>query len=318
MIAIYFGRCAFGMGAAALFAGCGAPIPASPQGQPVTSGYASAAGPASKGNTDPWLYVAGNASNNVVIYDLAKPGFPEVGSLSTGISSPGGIALDKKGDLYVANASGTVTVYPPGKTVPKKTLSDRLTMPESIAVDPSGNIYVCNRGSVPSIVVFRKGKSKASLVITDRLIQVPAQIALDAAGDLFYADNNTGVSEIRFGTSGSQTMVSLKLKDLQRTDGLAVDPTDGNLFVSTFGNELDGVRVYATHFKKPIRTLRDAAGADFSAAGAVNKGEFVFIPDHYNNTVKAFRSNSHDPAYAIDTSAARHSVGVAVKPSGVP
>jgi sugar lactone lactonase YvrE len=310
MIAIHFGRYALGVcAAAALLGGCAGPFD-SAQGV-FSSDYAPA-----KGTQDPWLYVSGNAANNVVIYDLAENGFPEVGVLTDGISSPGGIALDRKGNLYVANTTGTVTVYSPGKTSPSKTLSDDLSQPESVAIDANGNVYVCNRGTNPSIVVFKKGKSKASSVITNPLIQAPAQIQFDAAGDLFYADNNTGVSEIRAGSS-SQAMRRLKLKELQRTDGLAIDPTDGNLFVSTYGNELDGVRVFVTHYKRPIRTLRDAGGAGFSTAGAV-KGEYIFIPDHLNNTVKAFRSNSHDPAYAIDASAAKRSVGVAVKPAGVP
>jgi sugar lactone lactonase YvrE len=318
MNAIHFGRHALLLGAgAALLAGCAnaqPPLGAAPQ--TISSGRALPA-KGSSNQKDPWLYVSGNTTNNVAIYDLAKHSFPKIGAISTGVSSPGGIALDKKGNLYVANTTGSVTIYAPGSTSPTRTLTDHLSAPESVALAPSGDIYVCNRGGSPSVVVFHPGKTTASSVITDSLIQVPAQIQFDSAGDMFYADNNTGVSELPAGSS-TQAMFSLKLEDLQRTDGVVLDPTDGNLFVSTFGNELDGVRVFAPHFKKPIRQLEDSAGDDFGNAGSINGRELMFIPDHLDDMVKAFRSDSRHPAYSIDTGAAGHSTGVAFKPGGVP
>lgn len=307
---IHFGRYALSVSVAALLVGCGGSAP------PLTPSSTSAIAPSKKSDKDPWLYVSGNLSNNVVIYDLGQKSYPKVGEIDTGISSPGGIALDKKGNLYVANLSGSVTIYPPGGTSPNATLTDQLSTPESVALDPSGDLYVCNRGSSPSIVVFHSGKMKAAKVITNQLIQSPTQIQFDSQGNLFYADAATGVSELPAG-SGSQDMVSLHLQDLQRVDGIALDPTDGNFFVSTYGNQLDGVLVFAPHFRKPLRQLEDSAGADFSNAGSPNR-QYIYVPNHYTNTVKAFRSNSRVPAYVVSTGGAGHSVGVAVKPAGVP
>ena len=270
---------------------------------------------ARRGNTkDPWLYVTGNANNSVVIYDLAQSGFPVVGTITDAVSSPGGVAVDRNGQVYVANETGTVTIYPPGKTTPSLTLSEDLEFPQSVAVDASANVYVCNRGSSPAIVIFPPGKSTPSEVITNDLVQVPNQIQFDAVGNLYYADGNTGVSELG---AGSQYMTSLGLHDLQSLRGLALDHY-GNLYVGTYGSKLDGAREYLPEAQRPIRRLRDSEGSDLYASGVVRHQEYIFLPNSYNETVKAFEPNARKPAFVINTADAQPSVGVAVKAAGAP
>jgi hypothetical protein len=265
-------------------------------------------------SSDPWLYVSGNANNTVAIYDLSKSGSPEVGTITDGVSSPGGVAVDKAGQVYVSNETGTVTIYPAGKTSPSLTLSDDLSQPESVTVDSNENVYVCERGNSPAIVVFPPGETTPSEVITNDLIQVPSQIQFDPTGDLYYTDDNTGVSEI---PEGSRNMTSLHLQGLQRTDGIALDKR-GNLYIGTFGNDLDGVREYVIDDQSPIRTLKDSKGADFNASGVLGKTDYIFLPESYNNTVKAFKLGRTKPAFVVDATAAQYSVGVALKPAGVP
>jgi len=112
-------------------------------------------------------------------------------------------------------------------------------------------------------------------------------------------------------------MTSLGLDGLQRTDGIAIDSI-GNLFVGTFGDELDGVRVYVPDYQKPVRTLKDAKGSDYYASGVVRRTEYVFLPDSYDNTVKAFASRGREPDFVINSGAAQYTIGVAVKAAGVP
>src|ERR1700722_13059127 len=81
-----------------------------------------------------WIYVSGTNTNNVLIYDLAKFGTPQIGEITTGINGPRGLFLDPAGTLYVANiGSGTVTIYPAGATTPSLTLSQGLIQPASAA-----------------------------------------------------------------------------------------------------------------------------------------------------------------------------------------
>jgi hypothetical protein len=151
-------------------------------------------------------------------------------------------------------------------------------------------------------------------MIANSLIQSPTQVQFDAAGDLYYTDSNTGVSEM---AEGSQNMVDLELKDLQRTDGIALDHY-GNLYVGTFGSGLDGAREYLSGDQGPARTLHDAKGSDLYASGVVKRQQYIFLPESYNNTVKAFKPNETKPAFVVNAAEANYSVGVAVKPAGVP
>jgi len=260
------------------------------------------------------LYVTGNSNNTVSIYDLDTPGFPEVAAITDEVSSPGGVAVDRHGSVYVANETGTVTIYPPGKTSPSLTLSKDLEAPQSVTVDANDNVYVCSRGSYPSIVVYPPGESTPSAVITDALIQSPNQIQFDATGNLYYADSDAGVSEM---LAGSQNMTSLHLHGLQSLRGLALDKY-GNLYVGTYGNHLDGAREYLYGDQKPVRTLRDSEGSDLYASGVVKHQQYIFLPDSYNDTVRAFKPDARIPEFVINTASAESSVGVAFKPAGVP
>src|SRR5262249_7043478 len=154
--------------------------------------------------------------------------------------------------LYVANASGTVTLYPPGATSPSLTLTKGLTNPIGAATDARGNVWVTNRGRVPSILVYPPGQTAPAETITSALIQYPAELAFDSAGNTYFSDNLTGVSEIPL---GSLQPVSLGLKDFpNQVNGLALDPRDGTLFVS-FGFLTNQVNVYARGQQNPERIL---------------------------------------------------------------
>jgi sugar lactone lactonase YvrE len=176
------------------------------------------------------LYVAGGDTQYVSIYDLQGVLTPRIGAISQGIHNPIGVTVDKQGNLYVANTAngaGDVTIYAAGATVPKLTL-EGLGTPISTAVDSSGNVYVANRGTAPSIVVYAPGQSEPSQIITSSLIQMPAQVQLDSHENVYFSDDNTGISEVPY---GSAQPVSLNLEGLLQPSGLAIDPLSGNLFV---------------------------------------------------------------------------------------
>ncbi len=46
----------------------------------------------------PWLYVSGYSNSVVCVYDLAKAGFPQIGTITYGVSSPAGVTVDKGGN----------------------------------------------------------------------------------------------------------------------------------------------------------------------------------------------------------------------------
>src|ERR1700757_4543200 len=67
-------------------------------------------------------------------------------SFASGLSGPGGLALDASGNLFEANEnSGTIFKFTPDGT--KTTFATGLDHPFGLAFDPAGNLFEANAGS---------------------------------------------------------------------------------------------------------------------------------------------------------------------------
>jgi DNA-binding beta-propeller fold protein YncE len=208
-------RCALSVCAVALLAGCGgsqetsSTIPGSgmtqsgprPLSDFARTGIAPNSGPLlSVGAVPPRhhhkypglkdLYVTDEGFNAVEI--LANGTYKNVGSISNGISVPHGDFLDKKGNLYVANASN-ITEYAPGGTSPSFTYSAGMTLPLGVSVDGAGNVYEIDyHGS--SVNEYAQG---VNAVLHSCPVSSPAGVAVDASGDVFVdAVSSSGLTNI--------------------------------------------------------------------------------------------------------------------------
>jgi hypothetical protein len=264
----------------------------------------------------PWLYVAGLLGKTIAIYDLAKAGTPEIGSITQGISGPYGIAVDGAGTLYVANENaGNVTIYPAGAIAPSLTLAQGLTTPFGVAVDTNGDVYVTNPSpGAPDIVVYPAGKTAPSRTISNSSITEPNQLAFDPARNLYICDARTGVWEIPF---GSQQPISLNLQGVVRPLAIAIDPRNDDLFVSLFSGA-GKVLVFAPGNQNAIRTLNNGVGADTLTVGELRQVEDVFVPDSKASIVQVYKASQINPTFTINTPGAHYPFGVAFKPAGVP
>lgn len=139
------------------------------------------------------LYVTDQGLNAVEL--LANGTYKNVGSISNGISSPQGDFLDKKGNLYVANAGGRpdITEYAPGGTSPSFTYSAGMTDPLVVTVDGAGNVYEFDyQGS--SINEYAQG---VNAVLHSCPVSGPYGVAVDASGDVFVdAPSSSGATII--------------------------------------------------------------------------------------------------------------------------
>jgi hypothetical protein len=266
-----------------------------------------------------WLYASSGTDNVIAIYDLERFGTPKIGQITKGGTDPGGFSIDAEGALYVANYNGepggTVTIYPAGATSPSLTISDGLSEPIDTAVDTNGDLYVANRGSVPSIVVYPPGQITPSATITSNLIREPNALAFDANRDLYFSDDEAGISEIPY---GSQQPVSLNLQGLSRPSGLALDPTNGNLIVSDVTH--DQVFVYAPGDPKPIRTLRPKMGACTLGTGKIRGTEYILVPEcNTSGRVWVFKHDAKNAFATLELNVSNGGViSATIKPAGVP
>ncbi len=164
----------------------------------------------------------------------------------TGFNHPYGMAVDKSGNLYVADPGHQrIQVYAPPYSGSPTTLHDAGEYPADVAVDSNGNVAACNFSQVnyaapPSVSFYPKGATSPSFTLPAPTPVTQAYFcAFDAAGNLYLDGlvNNTSnpfVGEVVGGISGTAiTSLSLTpndVNDLNDPEGLQVT-SDGLLVI---------------------------------------------------------------------------------------
>src|SRR6266516_3964830 len=92
-------------------------------------------------------------------------------------------AFDGKGNLFVADYSGTISKYTPGGK--KSTFASGVT-PDELIFDHSGNLFGLDRGD-GAIFKFTPDGKKSTFASQ----LVPHAVALDSAGNLFASDGRS-------------------------------------------------------------------------------------------------------------------------------
>lgn len=216
------------------------------------------------------LTIAGSAGN---------PGNADGTGTAAHFSSPGGVAVDGSGSLYVADTwNHTIRKIASGGMV--STLAGlagtfgsfdgtssaaRFNLPTGVAVDSGGNVYVSDRNNniirkvTPAGVVTTLAGWAGIWGSTDgtnngALFASPSGIGVDASGNLYVAD------------SGNQTLRE-------------VSPSGANWVVTTVAG-LAGVNGSSDG-------TGTTAEFNFPAGIAVNGQGYVFVADSANNTVRS-------------------------------
>jgi polygalacturonase/sugar lactone lactonase YvrE len=152
-------------------------------------------------------------------------------TINTGTPAPQGIAVDRAGDLYVADNQGSAAnnaIYritrEPNPALQQITVATGFSNPVSLAVDGSGNVIVADKGAD---AVYRLAPNTNGSYTQTTLLSgiTPVAVATDPAGNVYVQDQgSTTVIEVPL--SGAETPV---LTGLQNPTGVAVDGL-GNLY----------------------------------------------------------------------------------------
>jgi hypothetical protein len=220
----------------------------------------SALAPAVAHDAGGLIYASSWGGNTVNYYDKGTgPNNPIAGSLSGSFSNPWGMAVDKSGDLYVANAEDqNVLVYAKGSTSPTTTLTDPNGFPCDVAVGSDGTVFVAN-GSGPigasgNVLIYTSGNTRPGQQLSNSHFLHVAGVALDKNGNVFVsyngqADGTGGVVEFHAPKFSNTTNMHVKLG---YAGGVGFDGKGHLLVIDQEGPTLN---VYNVGKRKPVAKL---------------------------------------------------------------
>jgi hypothetical protein len=228
--------------------------------------------------------------------------------------------------LYVANNTGTVSVYAAGASgtaPPIQKISGSktgLNQPYGIAVDASGNMYVANyaggsgSGSVTVYAAGATGNVKPTTTITgsNTGLVTPVGVALDPVnGDIYVANDYGGASGSGSVTSyapGSNGNVS-PTSTITGTNtglltpfGLALDAS-GNIYVPN--PEAASITIYAagaTGNVAPMKTITGAStGLNLPYQVALDSSTNIYVANTNGNSLTVYAAGANGNVAPIRT-----------------
>jgi serine/threonine protein kinase, bacterial len=199
--------------------------------------------------------------------------------------SPGGVAVDGRGTVYVTNQGmrGHVVALEPGTSGPTVKPINGLYEPQGVAVDASGKIYVTDF-NYRVVALLPGSSSQTELPFTG--LNYPEGVAVDNQGTVYVADRgNNRVVKLE---AGSTSPVVLPFDGLKNPDGVAVD-NNGVVYVTDTDNHRVVKLEAGVQSEVPFTGLTAPWGI------AVDKNGAVYVTDHDNNNVVKLAPGASTP-----------------------
>lgn len=201
--------------------------------------------------------------------------------------SPGGVAVDSTGAVYVTNQGmyGRVVKLAPGSDTPTVLPFTGLYQPQAVAVDSAGTVYVTDFNH--RVVMMAAGSNNQTQLPFSGL-SYPEGIAVDSGGSVYVADRgNDRVVKLPAGTN---TPTVLPFTGLNNPDGVAVDGA-GNVYVT----DSDNNRVLKLPAGSSEQTALPFTGISVPWGVVVDAAGNVYVSEHDNNQVLKLPPNSNAP-----------------------
>jgi len=134
-----------------------------------------------------WLSAAAKAGSHVIysgsydestitIYPSKGTNPPPIGTISSGLTNPERLFVDKNLKLYATDEGSptSIVVYNPGKTSPGLIITNGVNFPTGVTVGADGTVYSANTGN-DTVTEYPKGAKSPSLTVSlgSGVIEVP-------------------------------------------------------------------------------------------------------------------------------------------------
>ena len=202
------------------------------------------------------VYVSDNNGNAVYIFDKKDLAQGPIGEITDAIEAPNGLAVDRRGALYVANSNSTVEVYPRGSTEPSVTYTEGISFPFGLVVSPNtGRLYVANFNA-NDVTEYAKGSTTPDTTISFVSLEGsdPYGMALDREDDLFVSALGYPTARAYEIPVGSDTPEDLGISGIEVMYGIAVDEKGDVVIVDQAAK---AIYVYPPGSDTPSKTITD-------------------------------------------------------------
>ena len=251
----------------------------------------------------------------------------------TGLSSPAGIAVEKTGAVYVANASlaPSITVYAPGASgniAPARTIAGPVTglsIPTGVALDPNGRLYVTNAGS-STITVYAAGAGGDAMPLQtisglETELSQPTGVAVDSAGHIWAANPPANlITEYAAGATGDAVPIGVfrgSVSTLSNPLAVAIDGPGRVLVANEFGESVTAFMPGPPFGNvAPAFTISGAQSLLSYPRGLdVDNADNLYVANQFGG-VNVYRPNTTTPSTVITGSATglNHPRSLAVAP----
>jgi serine/threonine-protein kinase len=202
--------------------------------------------------------------------------------------SPGGVALDGAGNVYVSSETmyGRVVKLASGSSTPTVLPFAGLYQPQGVAVDTNGAVYVADFNN--RVVKLATGSNNQTVLPFSGL-NYPEGVAVDAQSNVYVADRgNNRVVKL---DAGSNTQTDLPFTGLNHPDGVALG-ADGSVYVT----DTDNNRVLKLAAGSNTPAVLPFTGVTVPWGIAVDTADNVYVTEHDSNQVLKLAAGSNTPA----------------------
>jgi hypothetical protein len=264
------------------------------------------------------LFVSAGAAGVGYIYKFTWDGVRS--TFASGLS-PGALACDSAGNLFVAADGGTIYKYQPNGT--RSVFASGLSGPSGLAFDGAGNLFVTNfSGGVPHIgtgTVYKFTPDGTQTTFATGLAN-PTSLAFDRADNLYVADiaiDNETIFKLTpdgvrttFASGIGGGLLSLACDSAGdlfmavRGTGVVRHGSHGDAYVDKFTPT--GVRSrFASHLNAPLAVVIDNADNLFVEDGvAIASDETKYYPGAIYKYTPNGRQTTFAPGFDTGTSLA--------------